>query len=320
MSGPVDPVDPDAADVIARWPNEALGSSIPWFQDQFRSKGIEIDGGSALSRALCRLSRLKHLLDTGEADHFNTIEAAVESFAEGDGADFLSKTLHRGHLAGLALDHERWRHLVCGNPIPTVAAPSSRERNLTWESVLACAMATFCKDVHFAEPDVVGEFQGREFGIAAKVAYSDKKLWRNVRKGANQADGLSDAAVILVNVVNLLPLADVFRTTLTLPTASKVRDFVVAWADRWCSQPEALSAASEWKETAKNPIGVAFFMPFVVESEKQPLSCYYVNMPVVWREEASPDFEFAREFLHACNSVLGFQASGESSVVTEQPT
>ena len=89
----------------------------------------------------------------------------------------------------------------------------------------------------------------------------------------------------------------------------------IDWADGWCQQPQALAFAAEWSQRAKNPVGVAFFMPLLVHAVIQPVPCYYVSMPLVWSKDPSPDYEFARAFLQSCNTVLGFKptASMEQS-------
>ena len=307
VSGP--PSSSDSIARLAKWPNDAVGSSIRWFRDQFQSLGIPIRADCALYAALVRLDELKGLLDMQIAKRFASLDDMVNFNAEADGADFLSKMLHRGTLAGLALDRRRWRHLVCGNPIPTMTAPSSLERNLAWETVLACAMATFCKNVRFVEPDVMGEFEGHDFGVAAKVAYSPRNLWENVGKGATQANGRSSAALIFVNVVGLLPLAEMFQASQSLGGAEEIREWIDDWACRWYKRPEVIAMAAELQQTVKNPIGVAFFMPFVVQAERQPVPCFYTHMPIVWgADDDSPDYRFARAFLDACNTVLGFQS------------
>lgn len=245
------------------------------------------------------------MLATQASIPFGNHDEFVRLFVEGDGADFLSKTLHRGAMAGLALDRIRWKDLVCGNPIPTMKAAQSNERDRVWETVLAAVMATFCERVQFAEPDITGEFQGRTFGVAAKVAYSEGKLWPNVNKGAAQGDGRSSASVVFVNVVNLLPVAEVYEKTRALSTNQEVFDFIKRWADGWCQQPQARAFSAEWSQRAKNPVGVAFFMPLLAHAVIQPVPCYYVSMPVVWSDDPSPDYEFARAFLQSCNTVLG---------------
>jgi hypothetical protein len=248
------------------------------------------------------------MLDMQISKRFDTIDAMIDFNGAADGADFLSKMVHRGCLAGLTLEQRRWQDLVGGNPIPTMWAASTRKRNTVWETVLASAMATFCKNVRFAEPDVLGEFEGQEFGVAAKVAYSAKQLWDNVDKGASQAKSRSKAAIIFVNVVNLLPLVQVFQVSRSLGSAEEIRSWIDEWACRWYKRPEVVAMARKLQQTAGCPTGVAFFMPFIVEAEGQPIPAFYTHMPITWGEDDdSPDYRFARAFLHSCNSALGFQ-------------
>jgi hypothetical protein len=301
------PDEPVFSGPLVKWPDGTMAASVEWLRKQLQTLGIAVHPNCGLAWSLRRLDVLQGMLATHANIPFGGRDEFVNFFIEGDGADFLSKTLHRGTLAGLALDRGRWRQLVCGNPIPTMKATQSNERDHVWETVLAAVMATFCQNVQFAEPDVTGDFDGRRFGVAAKVAYSNEKLWPNVEKGAAQGDGLSSASVVFVNVVNLLPVAEVYEATRAFSTNQEVSDFVKSWADGWCQQAQARAFAAEWSRKAKNPVGVAFFMPLLVHAVIQPVPCYYVSMPLVWSEDPSPDYEFARAFLQSCNTILGFR-------------
>lgn len=300
--------EPGSSGPLVKWPDGTMAASVEWLREQLQTLGIAIHSDCGLAWSLRRLDILQGMLETHVNIRFGGRDEFVNFFLESDGADFLSKTLHRGTLAGLSLDRMRWRHLVCGNPIPTMKATRSYERDRVWETVLAAAMATFCQNVQFAEPDVTGNFQGRPFGVAAKVAYSDENLWPNVEKGAAQAEGLSSASVVFVNVVNLLPVAEVYEATRAFSTNQEASDFAKGWADGWCQQAQARAFAIEWSQRAKNPVGVAFFMPLLVHAVVQPVPFYYVSMPVV-SKDPSPDYEFARAFLQSCNTVLGFQST-----------
>jgi hypothetical protein len=286
---------------------------------QLATQGVPVRRDCALSRASAQLREFRGLVETHAPKRFDSIDKMIEFNSAADGADFLSKMLHRGCLAGLSLEKARWQDLVGGNPVPTMSATSSRRRNTAWETVLASAMATFCRNVRFAEPDVIGEFEGQEFGVAAKVAYSAKELWANVDKGASQANGRSKAALIFVNVVNLLdsapagpvptPRVEAFQASRRHRSIEETRRWMDDWICRWYERPEVVAMARKLHETALCPMGVAFFMPFIVQAEGQPLPAFYTHMPITWGEDDdSPDYRFARAFLQSCNSVLGFQA------------
>ena len=55
-------------------------------------------------------------------------------------------------------------------------------------------------------------------------------------------------------------------------------------------------------------IGVAFFMPFLVDWRGNPMPFYYTHMPVTWSGEKSVDFEFTKSFLQASQAATGFRA------------
>jgi len=302
-------MDATVDDALVKHPLEAIGSSVSWFVSQLTARGIRLHDHSALAIALERLGIFR---DAAIADHpfkFSVVDDAYEFFSDAMGADFLTKTVHRGVRAGLVLPDERWRHFAAGDPIITRPSKTiSRERDLTWEVVLASVIATFASNVRFAEPDVLCDFSGRAFAVAAKQVRSDRRLWTNVERGVRQSRGRATAALVFVNVVNLLPVVHLMRAArdegFAAPT--DLRDWMLRGAHRWCDRRETRNLAESLGGTETDPVGVAFFMPVMLLFGMQPLPFFYTHMPMRWQTAGGPDFEFATSFLRASNHVLGF--------------
>lgn len=244
-------------------PLHAIGTSAAWFRQELDANDVALHKRSALEIALQRLDVYREAALAGHLFTFGTTEEAYAFFGEAVGADFLTKTVHRATQAGLVLDRSRWRCFVGGDPVVTKASQDdSRQRHLTWETIIACAMATFASDVTFDEPDLVCTFQGHRFGVAAKMVHSDRRLWDNVSKGVKQALGRSKAALIFVNVVNLVPVVELMRQCPKQRNAAEIVSWAMSWATSWCERPELHATADEIRKSVPHPIGVAFFFRF----------------------------------------------------------
>jgi hypothetical protein len=183
---------------------------------------------------------------------------------------------------------------------------------MTWEVVIACLSATFASSVVFAEPDVQCEFLGQRFAVAAKVAYSERKLRARVMEGFDQADGRADASLVFVDVVQLLsPIKalEVSRRQSFMHNDEAVALFNPE-IDHWLKRLGVDAWKSRLKEKASRPVGVAFFLPLFLHSEGLggPVPYFCTRIPVVW-SESSVDVEFAKKFQEACVEVLGFRTS-----------
>jgi hypothetical protein len=78
------------------------------------------------------------------------------------------------------------RKLVSGMSIPTPESKHSPAHDFQFESYLAAVSELSGYDVRFAEPDVVVQGDGHDFGIAAKRPRSKRRIEKNCRKAANQ--------------------------------------------------------------------------------------------------------------------------------------
>jgi hypothetical protein len=299
----------DASSGLMTRPLDRIGASRAWLTARLREAGIEVHPGSELARALGNLDDLRAKALRGELFRFSTTDAAYDFFASAVGADFLSKSLHWGFERGFRLDPRRWRDLASGDPIVTKVGVHSTQRNLTWEVIIASLASTFAKMVTLDEPDVRCSFRGKTFAIAAKVAYSERKLFDNVEDGFRQANGTADGALVFVDVVNLYPVVDTLRWSRG-KRFSRNDETVVAMTDsftRWCERFDLRSTAKKLRERARNPVGVAFFVPMFIEVGGQPVPFLYTHLPITWAGESEVDYDFAKAFLHACNVTLSFE-------------
>jgi len=240
--------------MIAR-PLSQIGTSAAWLRERLSAESVAINPRSELASALDALTEMRRVALGDGIFRFpnpNGAKDAYDFFSKAIGADFLSKALHWGSEAGFVITAEKWTHLISGDPILTRPGESSSERNWTWEVVLASLAATFAKNVHFGEPDVLCDFDGRTYAIAAKVAYSDNKLIANVRKGFKQADGKADASLVFVDVVRLYPVFDTFVWSFGKAFASNddAVNQMMESVGRWCEQFSVHLLASNLKRQA----------------------------------------------------------------------
>jgi hypothetical protein len=290
-------------------PVERIGASLVWFESQLASRQLTLHPGCALARGIGRLRDLRARELAGESTFFRSTDDAFDRAADAIGADFLTKALHWGVSRGLLIPDDRWKDLGGGEPVIIRQADSSRERNYTWETVIAAIAATHATSVVFAEPDVLCTFEGKRYAVAAKVAYSSNKVTDNVLKGFQQADGRADASLVFVNVANLYPQVDTLRWSRSrdFKTNDEAVEAMTASVTRWCANFPLESWAGRMRRSATRPIGVAFFVPMMLHMLGAPRPFFYSHMPLRWAAEG-PDYRFVTAFLRACNDVLGFIA------------
>jgi hypothetical protein len=290
---------------------DRIGTSADWFTARLDSNGIRLHPESVLQVGLSTLRDFRSKALAGTTLSFESAEQAYEYFSVAIGADFLTKALHWGGEAGLILPIERWKFLKSGDPFLTRPAPRSHERDRTWETVLASLTATFASNVEFNEPDVTSSFKGRTFAIALKSSYSDNNVISAIEDGFKQADGKAEASLVILNVANIYPLRDEFHFSKFRKYAddSKAADVMINAIGRWCGDWNLASLARRLRTKATQPIGVAFFVPLLLQMRDHPCPLFYTHMPLRWSDADSPDYEFTTAFLHSCNDVLGFSSA-----------
>lgn len=99
-------------DALTMLPLETIGTSVGWFKSQLEAQRIRLHEHASLAVALKRLDVLKEEALAGQSRKFSTADDAYAFFAEAIGADFLTKTIHKGAEAGLVLGRDRWRHFT----------------------------------------------------------------------------------------------------------------------------------------------------------------------------------------------------------------
>jgi hypothetical protein len=253
----VNQVDPSTG--LISHPLDSIGTSASWLRNQLAEESVRVHPSSHLADALGRLDDFRERVLRHETFNFATTETAYDFVADAVGADFLSKAVHAGWEAGLRLPQTRWAHLASGNPILIKPGPHSTERNLVWELVIASLTATFATDVRFDEPDIVCTFHGETFAIAAKVAYSEKKLFENVEEGFRQAKGKAAATLVFVDVVALYPVIETLRWSRSRNFAhnNEATSVMTGSFTRWCDRFALEQTAKRLRERAKHPVGVA---------------------------------------------------------------
>lgn len=300
-------------------PLEHFAGSCGWMRDQFRDRKISVHGGSSLAKAMTTLEKFRERVVTDDYYRFDSTDACYDFMAEIYGADFLTKAIHWGATCGLHLDERRWKLLGKGDPLITrTSSESGKPRNETWEILLASIAASFATDVVFEEPDVTCTYRGRKYAIAAKVAYSKDNLFENIEKGFKQAREKADAVLVFVDVVSLYPQVETLRWSHARNFAhnDEAVEVMKGSVTRWCSNWPLEALAKKLHSEAKEPVGVAFFVPMFLHMAGAPRPFLYTHMPLVWGDE-SPDFQFARAFLRRCNVVGSFVPGVEMGGVDE---
>jgi hypothetical protein len=296
--------DNEDGDLIER-PLDVIGTSLAWLDARLQQKGIVVPAGSELAQARARTESYRQGALAGRSFKFPSPEDAFDFVADAVGADFLSKALHLGANCGLTLTDEQWKFLVKGDPILTRAGPDSQWRNWTWELVIASLAASFATNVTFDEPDVLCDFGGKRFAIAAKMAYVEGSVAKAVRKGFKQADGKGDATLVMVNAAGIYPARSTFGVH-DFPDGKAGVRLMKPAVDRWALSFGFEGLNRSLLQKSSVPIGVAFFVPMFLKVGGVPAPFLCTQMPVCWDGDNGPDYAFATEFLHACQSVLGF--------------
>lgn len=205
----------------------AIERSLPWLEEQLSTRGLAVYPDSGLGVSLAELRKL--VKDARERPLLRMPSAEFQRhYLAATGADFLSKALHWGHACGLRSFDEHWRYLRTSNPVLT--GPGSgkvvRERAMAWELILASLVATFCRRVDNAEPDLVCEWEGMRVGVAAKVLFKNSRgaFAEHVKKGIQQVQAAEvDAGCVVINLVDVFPHAQMLRYFIALDTSMRAR-------------------------------------------------------------------------------------------------
>lgn len=289
-------------------PLEAIGTSASWVRTSLERHGLSLHADSGLNKGLGALAQMRTTALAGNDFRFRDYAAAFRFFATAIGADFVTKALHSGWDSGLRLPAQRWKDLVSGDPIICVPGTHTQHRALVWELVIASIASQFATDVRLEEPDVVCKFAGRTYAIAAKIPVSKKKLFENVEAGFAQANAKADAALVFVDIVDIFPVELTFLWSVFRRFQSNTEgDAVMTDAvNRWCRQFELDATVSKLRSRTRQPVGVAFFVPLLLVCFGQPVPMLYTHLPISWKRDSGPDYEFVANFLRVTNDVLGF--------------
>ncbi|MBZ0117298.1 MAG: hypothetical protein K8H88_09900 [Sandaracinaceae bacterium] len=289
---------------LNQYPPETLGTSGPWLVRRLEEEGVELRDTCAFVASLSTLADYRSRVLADTAFRFGTHDDAYSYLAAALGTDFVCRAIHHGWVNGLRPHHDYWSRLAISDPNLFRAGESTTGRNLAWELVIAGIASTFVDGVELSEPDVVCRWRGRSVNLAAKVAYSANKLWKNVGKGVEQSTKRSgDLDLVFVNVIALLPAVEWFRESSYQAFSDPVR--AVGWVkDRardWCDKPELREMCERLEGEAPRPITIAFFMPLLVTVSGIPWPFFYTHTPLT---TSGDDYEFVREFSKASARIL----------------
>lgn len=297
---------------ILEHPAERAGASGEWLEAKLIKETLQIHSKSRLASGLSDLKQFRELARSKETLGRVPIKKQYDFYANAFGTDFLTKSLHWGSTVGLKVPQNRWSQLTSSNPIITTSGISTKPRNCTWETVIASIAKTFSEDVKFAEPDLICSFKSQNIAVAAKMTYSEKSVIENFRAGLRQAKKsdnceVIDAILIFLNVTNIYPLLETFEwsTRTRFESPDHLRDKLMEDVTKWSEKFSLKHEAERFLKRSEKPVGLAFFVPFVVCLNGNPLPFFYTHTPIIWSAN-SLDYQVATAFLNSCNNVLGF--------------
>jgi hypothetical protein len=298
---------------------DLLGASMGWFRAGLKSRGLSLNSGSELGKALSLLEEVRLKARAGEIARYTSREVAQALHLKASGADFLTKALHRGSAFGLEAFDSHWKGLCSGDPVLTGPSANSTARNKSWELLLASLVAPFSSHVRGDEPDVVFGFNGRAVGLAAKVLYSSEpnKHLERIAEGARQIDCSNvDEGFVVVNLVEQFPHAEMFRNLVdgNVTTAGQAQHILNQWMWSFTAQYDLEAWGRRLKDKSKL-LSVLFFLPTLlhIHERDMPLVPYYRIhfVSIVGREARASAFEFALN--ESCQRVLSYSVDGEVS-------
>lgn len=304
-AAPLD-LPPEDASGLIRWPDGTLGSSAPWLRAQLERHGIELAGNSSLARSLDATARFQQYMRANGEVRFGSARDAYMTMATVFGVDVLSKSLHAAHDHKVSVTQAHFRSLASGDPLVLRPSKQSEDRDKTWEAVIAGVASTFCERVEFAEPDVVCTFQGKRFGVAAKLPYADARLTRTIKKGIEQAvdRAACDGSLVFVNAVQLMDHLGILRHSIERQFASndEALEFLSCEVAMWCDKLELEKIAERFRRSGSGDAGVCVFFPMIVEVANNLTPCWMLQLPLISAREGL-DYRFACAFQAALNTI-----------------
>jgi hypothetical protein len=297
---------------------DLLGASMAWFRDGLKSRGLNLNPGSELGKALSLLEEVRMKARGGEMARHTRPEAAQALHLKASGADFLTKALHRGSAFGLEGFDSHWKGLCSGDPVLTGPSATSTARNKSWELLLASLVAPFGSQISNDEPDVVFRFNGRSVGLAAKVLYSSEpnQHLERIAEGARQIDCSNvDEGFVVANLVEQFPHAEMFRNLVdsNVTTAAQAQHILNQWMWSFTAQYDLKAWGRRLKDKSK-VLSVLFFLPTLlhVHERDMPLVPYYRIhfVSIAGREARASAFEFALN--ESCQRVLSYCADSDT--------
>lgn len=298
---------------------ENIASCVPWFRAEMTKWGIAVSGGSSLARGM-KLTEEFALLARGRPSFkFKGPDGSVRAQAEYlvvTGIDYLTKALHRGVTHGLQITPAQLRTLTRSNPVLTAPARvSHKDRNVTWELLLAALAAPFTAAARLAEPpDVKCTFQGKTVGLSAKVVYTKRtdEFRSDVVKAARQLEHADvDLGLAALNLVEVFPHESYMRQFARIPTGDPeaFTEVMNTWVETFVARQEIQRIAEKLRAT---PMAAAIlFVPTALHFAGQP--CPYYRIHYFSRSgDESRALPFIRALNQSSQTVLAWDPSTEA--------
>lgn len=232
------------------------------------------------------------------------------------GTEFVTKAIHRGKTLGIQLEGERWRAMASADPIITrpFKGKPQKERAVTVETVVGSLCATFCKEVHFTEPDIACTFDSNTISIAVKEVNSNRKnLWRRTDDGLRQAlnearrsGTQSNTDIVLHSVANIFPVRSLFAESWLRQHQhpKDITGWAREWVRRWSGTPglrrHTRRVSSSRDAAILRRHAVVYFVPLLLWFRGRPTFFPYVHVPFSAYSGGDVGYEWARQFMHAC--------------------
>ncbi|HLA87846.1 MAG TPA: hypothetical protein VJL10_07485 [Anaerolineales bacterium] len=184
----------------------SMKRTAEWFEQLLQKQSVSIPQASPLQQDI---DDLKFIGDAFNGKVQLPVNTDLSDFFRRTlGLAFIIKAIHRSLRSESSQAVLPGLELFRGPDLSlTTIAPQSKERDKTWEYIVACVASAFSSTVKLDEPDVRCFYSNTDLGLACKIFYTadrDSQIDRLV-VGAKQIEKSSaDLGCILVNVTNLI--------------------------------------------------------------------------------------------------------------------
>lgn len=290
-----------------------------WFEDRLAENGVRLQANSPLHQAL-EANRFLERAFRGEvappesdADFTMVVRQAL-------GILFQLKALHRAWPKLHGLLKPRLAALAGRDANLLIDAPQSTERDMVFETLMACLCSEFSQVLGFDEPDVLISWNGAKWGIACKILYSTKLSAHKDRivEGAKQIETAAcDYGLVAVHLANQINHGVFWGEHPSQPGNLKsFRDPgkpIEVLADMTTGYIKSIDGASLHKRLTEDKSGaprnkcrgVAFFAQTLTAVRRVLTPLALLNFHR-FRHIEGPEFALARSINHAVQTVITY--------------